>query len=143
MPREGEGGCENLNVQWTPSLQYMGMNGFLSVINFKWSLRIIRRHVLMTASQAQGQIKADQGLIFQVNLYQATSVCLNRHLCMVFQGIYLIHKVINFKWLLPLRYCRIEPTTATAQRCSNFQPLTLLVFFVLKLCTLILSFDLS
>ena len=26
----------------------------------------------MTASQAQGQIKADQGLIFQVNLYQAT-----------------------------------------------------------------------
>ena len=25
----------------------------------------------MTASQAQGQIKADQGLIFQVNLYQA------------------------------------------------------------------------
>ena len=26
----------------------------------------------MTASQAQGQIKADQGVIFQVNLYQAT-----------------------------------------------------------------------
>ena len=62
---------------------------------------------------------------------------------MVFQGIYLIHKVINFRWLLPLRYYMTEPTAATAERCSNFQPLTLLVFFVLKLCTLILSFDLT
>ena len=29
MPREGEGRCENVSVQWTLSLQYMGMDGFL------------------------------------------------------------------------------------------------------------------
>ena len=83
--KRGEGGCKNRSVQWTLSLQYMGIDGFLQ--------NYMDAHVLMTSWQAQGHIKADQALFFQLNLYQAI-VCLN---CMVFQGIYLIHKVINFQ----------------------------------------------